>query len=425
MDKDKPSRRTPLSRGKKKGGVSSGRTAGPASNTTPITSFFSSHPPAKLACPLCGQLVPRFKINEHIDVECQNFERSDSSAPLASNGVELSPTRSPLKSPTSGSNQEKGETKTSPYFKKSGSHQAPREVCNKNVVRTIDLGSLSAKLSRKSGTASSERTQTGGKPAQTEKEINSEMISSSQKENQLIEELEDKKDCSRVADLMINSTNLPNAAVDVSGPEAKHRLDHKVESDQMEITPEVNPSSLKLSKRKKEASTGKRLSLSKRAKHKEEEEGCGRVTEETSPHERVEADSDQMKPEVPSRPAATSNGENAPDNKSASLAEAGAGDQVADGAQLPRLPYYLRNFRTVLQAVLENEDDRRLFDQHDMSHVHAFERLSGKRQHDEGGYFKRNAKCGLTFVFFISFQSQRAETVRETLSEKTEVAPSQ
>lgn len=385
MDKDKPSRRTPLSRGKKKGGVSSGRTAGPASNTIPITSFFSSQPPAKLACPLCGQLVPRFKINEHIDVECQNFERSDSSAPSASNGVELSPTRSPLKSPTSGSNQEKGETKTSPYFKKSGSHQAPREVCNKNVVRTIDLGSLSAKLSRKSGTASPERTQTGGKPAQTGKEINSEMISSSQKENQLIEELEDKKDCSRVADLMINSTNLPNAAVNVSGPEAKHRLDPKVESDQMEITPEVNPSSLKLSKRKKEAPTGRRLSLSKRAKH-EKEEGRARLTEETSSRERVEADADQMKPEVPSRPAATSSGENAADNKSASLAEAGAGDQVANGAQLPRLPYYLRNFRTVLQAVMENEDDRRLFDQHDMSHVHAFERLSGKRQHNEGGY---------------------------------------
>lgn len=177
----------------------------------------------------------------------------------------------------------------------------------------------------------------------------------------------------------------------------------------MEITPEVNPSSLKLSKRKKEASTGKRLSLSKRAKHEEEEEeeGCGRVTEEMSPHERVEADADQMKPEVPSRPAATSSGENAPDNKSVSLAEVGAGDQVADGAQLPRLPYYLRNFRTVLQAVLENEDDRRLFDQHDMSHVHAFERLSGKRQHDEGGYFKRNAKCGLTFAFFYFFPKSK------------------
>lgn len=389
LDKDKPSRRTSLSRGKKKAGVSSGRTGGPASNTTPITSFFSSQPPAKLACPLCGQLVPRFKINEHIDVECQNFERSESSGPSASHGLELSPTRSPLKSPTSGSNQDRGETRTSPYFKKSGSHQAPREVGNKNVVRTIDLGSLSAKLSRKSGTRSSERTKTRGELAQAEKEITSEMVSSSQKENQLIEGLEDRKDCSRVADLTRNSTNLPNAAVDVSGQEAKHRLDHKAESDHVEITPEVNFSSLKLSKRKKEAPSGRRLSLNKRAKH-EEEEGCGRVPEETSPCEQVEADADQMKPELTSHPVATSSGESATDNKGSSLAEVGAGDQAADSAQPPRLPYYLRNFCTVLQAVLQNEDDRRLFDKHDMSLVLAFERLSGKRQHNKGAYFKRN-----------------------------------
>lgn len=380
LDKDKPSRTSSLSRGKKKGGVSSGRAGGPGPNTTPISSFFSRQPPPKLACPLCGLLVPRFKINEHIDVECQNFERSDSSAQLASNGVELSPTRSPLKSPTS--NEEKEETKTSPYFKKSSSTQAPREVGKKNVIRAIDLGSLSAKLSRKSGTASSERTQTGGKHAQTAKDNNSEMISSSQKENQLTEGLEDKKDCSWVADLTMNSTNLPNAAVDVSGLEVKHRLDQKAKLDQMEIAPEVNSSSLKLSKRKKEDPTsggGRRLSFRKRAKHEKREEGRrDGVMEEMSPRERVGSGDADQRPEVPSHPATTSSGENAGDSESASLAEVGAGDQVADGAQLPRLPYYLRNFRTVLQAVLENGDDRQLFDELDMSHVHAFERLSGR-----------------------------------------------
>lgn len=380
VDKDKPGRGKSLSRGKKKSGVTSGRIGGPASNTTPITSFFSSQPPPKLACPLCGHLVPRFKINEHIDVECQNFERSDSSVPSASS--ELSPTRSPLKSPTSGTNKEKEETKTSPYFKKNSSQQAPREVCNKNVVRTIDLGSLSAKLSRKSGTASSEKRQTEEQPAQTEKDINSEMISNSQKENKLIEGLKEKKGTSRVDDLIRNSTNPLNAAVDVSGPEAKHRLDHEVKSHQIKVTPEVNSTSLKLSKRKKEASTGKRSSFSKRAKHEKEEEGQSGVTEETSPWEGMEEDTDHMKPVVPSCPAATPSVENAADIKIASLSEVGAGDQVVDVAQLPRLPYYLRNFRTVLHAVLENEDDRRLFDQLDMSHVHAFESLSGKHKHN-------------------------------------------
>lgn len=380
VDSDKPGRGKSLSRGKKNSGVTSGRTGGPASNTTPITSFFSSQPPPKLACPLCGHFVPRFKINEHIDVECQNFERSDNSAPTASN-VELSPTKNPLKSPTSGTNKDKEETKTSPYFKKNSSQQAPREVCNKNVVRTIDLGSLSAKLSRKSGTASSERRQTEGQPAQTEKEINSEMISNSQKENQLIEEFEQEKDSSRVADLTINSTNLPNVAGDVSGPEAKNRLDHKVKSRQIKITPVVNSSSLKLSKRKKKASTGRKLSFSKRAKHEKEEEGKSGVTEETFSRERMETNTDHIKPAALSSPVTTPSGESAAGDKSASLSEVGAGDQAVEGAQLPRLPYYLRNFRTVLHVVLENEDDRRLFDQHDMSNVHAFERLSGKRKH--------------------------------------------
>lgn len=376
VDKDKPGRGKFLSRGKKKGGVNSGRIAGPASNTTPITSFFSSQPPPKLACPLCGHFVPRFKINEHIDVECQNFERSDSSAPSASS--ELSPARSPLKSPTSGTNKEKQETKTSPYFKKNSTLQAPREVCHKNVVRTIDLGSLSARLSRKSEMVSSEKKETERQPAHTEKEINSEIISNSQKENQLLERLEVKKDSSRVTDLTMNSKNLSNAA-DISGSEAKHGLDHKAKSQPIKIPPQGNSSSLKLPKRKHEASSGKRLSFGKRAKREmDKEEGQSGATVEMPSGQRIEAETGHIKPAVPSCPAAKPSVETAADDKSASLSEVGAGDQAVDGVQLPRLPYYLRNFRTVLHAVLENEDDRRLFDQQDMSHAHAFERLSGK-----------------------------------------------
>ncbi len=56
-------------------------------------------------------------------------------------------------------------------------------------------------------------------------------------------------------------------------------------------------------------------------------------------------------------------------------AENATSDQVVENSQ--RIPYYLRNFQTVLQAVLENEDDRALFDQHDMSQIQAFEKLSG------------------------------------------------
>lgn len=374
LDKGKTGRGKSLSRGKKKGGVNSGRTAGTASNTTPITTFFSSQPPPKLACPLCGHFVPRFKINEHIDVECQNFERSDSGAPSARS--ELSPTRSPLKSPTSGTNEEKQETKTSPYFKKnSPRQQVPQNVCHKNVVRKLDLGSLSAKLLRKSEILSSEKKETERQPAHTEKEMNSEIISNSQKENQLI--LEAEKDSSQVADLTLNSKNLSNAAVDVLYPEAKHGLDHKTNSQPMNIPAEVNSSSSKLTKRKHGAFNESKLSFSKKTKHVEEEDGQSAATVETPLGERKEAETGHIKSAGPSCPATNPSGKTAAENKSASLSEVGAGDQAVDGAQLLRLPYYLRNFRTVLHAVLENEDDRRLFDQQDMSYVHAFERLSG------------------------------------------------
>lgn len=390
-NKDKLSRGSSLSRGKKKGGVKAGSNSSPATSATPITSFFSSQPPPKLACPLCGQFVPRFKINEHIDLQCKNFERGDSNAASASSSVvqsaQLSPARDPLKSPSSCSNKDKEETKTSPYFKKNGSNQAPREISNKNVVRMIDLGSLSAKLSRKCQ-KTSERRQTGEKPAETEKEINSETLSSSQKENQLIEGLEDKKDCPLVIDLTVNNADTPTAAADVSCLHTEHSLDHKIKSDQ--ITPKLNSSSFKLSKRKKEAtSSGRKLSFSKRPKHEGER---SRDTEEVSSRDRMEetTNAGQPKTEVPCAPATSSDSppssaetseKSAADNKSDSLPEVGLGDQAVDGAQPPRLPYYLRNFRTVLQAVLENEDDRALFDQHDMSHVHAFERLSGVQTH--------------------------------------------
>ena len=43
------------------------------SNKLSITSFFKNTPPSKLACPLCGKRIPRYKINEHIDSQCRDF----------------------------------------------------------------------------------------------------------------------------------------------------------------------------------------------------------------------------------------------------------------------------------------------------------------------------------------------------------------
>ncbi|XP_070687037.1 fanconi-associated nuclease 1 [Pempheris klunzingeri] len=412
-DKDKLGRSLSLSKSKKKGAVKAGTPAS-AATTTPITSFFSSQPPPKLACPLCGQLVPRFKINEHIDLQCQNFERGDSSAASASNSVvpsiELSPRRNPPKSPELDPTKEEDikETKTtSPYFKKNNSQQAPPEIQRKSVVRTIDLGKLSSKLSKRKKLPERTQTEDTNAPAHSEKEIDSETLSSSQKENHLIQSLEDKNDDMAVIDLTTTSaeSDAPAAAADLSCPIKACNLERKaskLETVKKLVTPKLHHSSSKLEKRKKKTtSTGMVSGFRKKAKY----EGSSREPTEVLSSESIAetTDSDKLKIEVPSAtcdPPLSS--EETYQERAAAIdcdslalvsdAENTTSDQTAESSHPPRLPYYLRNFRTVLQAVLENEDDRALFDQHDMSLIHAFEKLSVMGQKLYVRLFQRKLK---------------------------------
>uniref|UniRef100_A0A671VV77 Fanconi-associated nuclease n=1 Tax=Sparus aurata TaxID=8175 RepID=A0A671VV77_SPAAU len=384
-NKDKPKRSLSLSKNKKKGNVQAGISA--------------SAPPPKLACPLCGQLVPRFKINEHIDLQCQNFERGDSSPASASNSVvpriQLSPSRNPPKSPELDRNKEEEEvkeTKTSPYFKKNNHQQAPREIKSKAVVRTIDLGSLSSKLSRKyHKTPERKQTEDRNAPKYSEKEIYSENLSSSQKENLLIPSLEDQKDS--VIDLTATCTDTPTAVGDLSHAS-------KSATFQKQVTSKLQSSSSKLAKRKKvQTSTGRVSGSKKKAKY----EGSSREPEEVMSTESIAemTDVDQLKTKVPSTtttcdPPQSSEGKSAAAINSDLVPKSGAEnsttDQAVDSSHTSQLPYYLRNFRTVLQAVLKNEDDRALFDQHDMSLVHTFEKLSVMGQKLYVRLFQRKLK---------------------------------
>ncbi|KAJ4937878.1 hypothetical protein JOQ06_002508 [Pogonophryne albipinna] len=395
-----------LSKSKKKGNVKAGISASPATATPPISSFFSSQPPPKLACPLCGQLVPRFKINEHIDLQCQNFERGDSNAASASNTVvpskQLSPIRNPpksLKLVPKNEEEIKG-TKTSPYLKKNESQQAPLELRSKSVVRTIDLGSLSSKLSMK-GHKSPKRTKTGDKraPIDPEKAICSspETLSSSQKEN--IQTLEAEPDGVTVIDLTDTSNDSPTAVEDISCSDKGRNPERKAPKSEKVVTLKQLSSSSKeskLSKRKKGTpSTGSASGLRKKAKY----EGSSVEPEEvfSSDIKAAMTDTDQTKTEGPSTttcdPLLTSEETNdaaiKSDTQSESITESIPSDQAVDPL---RLPYYLRNFLTVLQAVLENEDDRSLFNQDDMSLIHAFKKLSAMGQKLYVRLFQRKLK---------------------------------
>ncbi|XP_068458237.1 fanconi-associated nuclease 1 [Clinocottus analis] len=409
-NKDKLRRSLSLSKSKKKGNVRAGISAS-AATTSPITSFFSSQPPPKLACPLCGQFVPRFKINEHIDLQCQNFERGDSDVASASNSVapstQLSPRRKPPKLPELDpeNEEEVKETKTSPYFKKNNSQQAPRETRSKSAVRrTIDLGSLSSRLFG-SCQKVPERTQTEDKhsPMCSEKKIHSsETLRSSQKEN--LQSLEDNKECVTVIDLTETSDGTQTALEDLSCSDGGRTLKQKTSKSETvpkRVAPMLRSSSSKLSKRKKEITSSDKVSeFIKKAKH----EGSSGEPDEMLSSESVAktTDTDRLKTEVPSSstcddPLSSEETceKSAAANNRDSPAEFGPETTASSGQESsppPWLPYYLRNFKTVLQAVLENEDDRSLFNQDDMSLVHAFEKLSVMGQKLYVRLFQRKLK---------------------------------
>ncbi|KAK2842409.1 hypothetical protein Q5P01_012609 [Channa striata] len=382
-NKDQARRRLSLSKSKKKANVKAGTCASAATATAPISSFFSSQPPAKLACPLCGQLVPRFRINEHIDLQCQNFERGDSSAASASNnvvpGIQLPSGRNPPKSPELDRKSEVEGKETSPYFKKSNSQQAPREICSKTVVRSIDLGSLSSKLSMRCHKLH-EASSTDDKHCEKESDPH-DTLSSSQKENIQIASVEDENACETISDLPAASGETQTAVVDLSCSEEGHNFKHKEfksENVQSGVTSKLHPSSSKLAKRKKELTSTEKVSgFRKKGKY----DGSNREPGEVCSVESA-GDLKQHKTEVPSEPLTSCDLALSSEKKSAP-------DIIGDP---PRLSYYLRNFQSVLQAVLENKDDRELFDQDDMSHVHAFEKLSVMAQKLYVRLFQRKLK---------------------------------
>ncbi|XP_061891314.1 fanconi-associated nuclease 1 isoform X2 [Entelurus aequoreus] len=341
-EKKTPRRSLSLSKNKKKSGV----------NTTPITSFFSNPHPPKLPCPLCGQIVPRSAINEHIDLQCKNFERGDSSASPASNIV-VSPTSKPSESELI---PDEVESKTSPYFKARSSPNVSGEKCDKTVVGTLDLGRLSSKLSRKF-TKRNEITH----PDQSRESV--DYASNSQKENS-----------ESTIDL---TTSAQTCTTTTEGFEKATKLSPI----------HLHPSSSTLSKRKSPDSQ-KIPSLRKKPKHEASSwtrtlfgKNAAQTTEEPSaPDCNLLSDSDQSSSHV------------VRDLQAISGAEKNNNNQTVDTSPTQRLPYYLRNFQTVLQAVLQNEDDSRLFNQEDMTLVQAFEKLSVMGQKLYVRLFQRKLK---------------------------------
>ncbi|NWR43570.1 FAN1 nuclease, partial [Regulus satrapa] len=395
------------------------------SASSSITSFFNNAPPAKISCPMCGQLVSRYGINKHIDETCQGNHsevgaidttlnsfrnKSPSAANLSNNSSSyFSKNLSNLeKSPSKGNSLKAGGSaaqQTSPYFSGNSSVLGVNNESQAQTVRTVPLGSLSSKLSRR-------RCLQGGNQVWCE-EIHSappavhgacasaaapdddeeiDAGQSSQKENQPSHTEHQEQNFSKREPEFQNERNKCNREDLVEMVQvplvANDRNDKRLPSGTRSTKAESRAGGRILSPDKFEDSLASHTSA----------ELASNLEIETQPHTEVTPSS---KTEVN---CGTENCfsrddaevlpvevlEDFENDMNHTLLEAvekaesqdSTGDilkeidEVLSVPSSPGHPYYLQNFLVVLRAVLENEDDVRLFNEQDLNIITKFYKLS-------------------------------------------------
>ncbi|RXM30069.1 Fanconi-associated nuclease 1 [Acipenser ruthenus] len=402
--KKRPRRSLSITKNKKSGKEVARPTA---QKTASIVSFFNSTPPAKLACPMCGQMVPRFWINEHIDKQCQKFTNDDGDDVIFVNSVSknafekgssqeaiLKSPRSPEKvvdhraSSSSSPNRDAAsecavkDKQASPYFKNDFLSQKTEE-CTAKVVRTIHLGCLASKISRKTQRQNSNQHSKEALP-EAQKQVGSSSegtgdacaLNSSLKENHCDEPLDVMPGCSsedaKLRDL--DMMELP------SQNKTERRILTEVlnaEVSESSSLPLAAPASRqpvsvsRLNKCKRNANNSPDASVLAHSSSTAET-SCKRGRSEAKPAAGLSANkTDQF------------NNFDTVDSQ----VDTGVTVKIDQGEgnrnlvqEASRLPYYLCNFLTVLQAVLENEDDRQLFNEDDIQSISLFQQLSAAGQ---------------------------------------------
>ncbi|MBN3311635.1 FAN1 nuclease, partial [Atractosteus spatula] len=371
-----------------------------AGKTGSIVSFFNNAPPARLACPICGQMVARFWMNEHIDSQCQQSLKEAGGDGIGrgpgergSAGATASPPpRTPEKSPSPGAGSspsqaeaspgpKKEKKQTSPYFKNQGPSVEVREPCSEaRVVRTIHLGCLASKLSR--------RQQRQGKDSQLG--LTQPFPLSPGPSDSVAQALGDRERHERPGVLTevwkgegsnqtdvsdVSSSVAPLSPQSTVAPRANKRKSSTSLRPDTPLPALGSPADSSWKKRRHHDDRNPTdevsgLSGSQQA-NQDKDTSSKRVAVESGDAELVDrrgrmsgaAPSSEKSPVAPERvdvpPVTVAGGSN--------------GELLPEST---RLPYYLRNFLAVLEAVLENEDDRQLFNQEDMRIISAFQHLS-------------------------------------------------
>ncbi|XP_041325301.1 fanconi-associated nuclease 1 isoform X2 [Pyrgilauda ruficollis] len=390
-----------------------------------ITSFFNNAPPAKVSCPMCGQLVPRYGINKHIDETCQRnrgetgaidatlnsfWNKSPPAANLSNNSssyfsknfsnLETSPSKSNLLKAGGSAAQQ-----TSPYFSKNGSVFSVNNESQARTVRTVSLGSLSAKLSRRC-------SQQGGKQVLYEESNSSppavhsasaaapdddddggeiDAAQSSQKENQPSQREHQEQHFPKRESEIQNEINKCNREEFVDMVQVQLLADNsddkrfpsctrstKAESsseggtlspDKFETSLATHTSAELTSNLEMETQPHTEVTPSKTEVNGGTENCCSRDDAEVLPVEVLEDFKNDMNHTLLETVEKTESQDSTGDILDKI-------DEVLSVPSSPGHPYYLQNFLVVLRAVLQNEDDVRLFNEQDLNIITKFYKLS-------------------------------------------------
>uniref|UniRef100_A0A8C9F2C0 Fanconi-associated nuclease n=1 Tax=Pavo cristatus TaxID=9049 RepID=A0A8C9F2C0_PAVCR len=384
-----------------------------------IISFFNNVPPAKVVCPVCGQMVPRYGINQHMDELCQGGRagrgggggaarvttQSLPGAPVSGNCRPYCSEPSHLRTSPSQSSVLKTERRAaqqvSPYFSSQGSVGDVYTEPLEQTVKVVSLGTLSSKLSRRRCIQRGKQIvykEMDSSPPAVHSVCNSAVAldegadeicagSSSQKENELVQRVHqeqnpsekesefqseineyDKEDLTDVVQVSLPADNSERVLFGARNTRAGSRSKGVVLSPSNSQTHlAAGTSAEPVSSSEVKAQPGAQHFLSS-----EMEVNCGTQSCFNDSDEQV----------LPVEVLEDFNYEFY-HNLSETVEKVESQNSIGDilnkinEVSSPGHPYYLRNFLMVLQAVLENEDDMRLFDEQDMNVITKFCQLSG------------------------------------------------
>nr|XP_028706493.1 fanconi-associated nuclease 1 isoform X1 [Macaca mulatta]XP_028706494.1 fanconi-associated nuclease 1 isoform X1 [Macaca mulatta]XP_028706495.1 fanconi-associated nuclease 1 isoform X1 [Macaca mulatta]XP_028706496.1 fanconi-associated nuclease 1 isoform X1 [Macaca mulatta]XP_028706497.1 fanconi-associated nuclease 1 isoform X1 [Macaca mulatta]XP_028706498.1 fanconi-associated nuclease 1 isoform X1 [Macaca mulatta] len=403
-DKKRPRRSLSISKNKKK-----------ASNS--IISCFNNVPPAKLACPVCSKMVPRYDLNRHLDEMCANsdFVQVDpgqvglinsnvSTVDLTSVTLEdVTPKKSPppkrnLTPGQSDSAKMDVKQKTSPYFKsKDGVVCKHQDTLRNRSVKVICLGSLASKLSRKYVKAKKsidkDEEFAGSSPQSSRSTVDKSLVDNSSEiedEDQILQNSSQKENvfvCDSLKEECIPEHMMRGSKI----MEAKNQKATQ-ECEKSALSPGFSDNAIMLFS--PDFTLGNTLKSTSEDSLVKQECIQGVV-------EKREACREEVKMTVASEAKMQLSDSEAKSHSSADDASAWSdiqepplqdnsclnsdipcsipleqGSSCNGPGQTTGHPYYLRSFLVVLKTVLENEDDMMLFDEQEKGIVTQFYQLS-------------------------------------------------